>query len=48
MKKQKIEVKKLRIDKDTLLPLGSCQMNEVAGGARTKVIHLPNSHFYHP
>jgi hypothetical protein len=48
MKKQKTEVKKLRIGKETLLPLGSRQMNEVAGGVRTRVIHLQNSHFYHP
>ena len=32
MKKQKTEVKKLRIDKETLLPLESRQMKEVAGG----------------
>jgi hypothetical protein len=32
MKKQKTEVKKLRVDKETLLPLGSHPMKEVAGG----------------
>ena len=32
MKKQKTQVKKLRIGKETLLPLESPQMKEVAGG----------------
>jgi hypothetical protein len=32
MKKQKTLVKKLRIGKETLLPLESRQMEEVAGG----------------
>jgi hypothetical protein len=33
MKKQKLAIKKMRIDKETLLPLGSRQVDEVAGGA---------------
>ena len=40
MKKEKTMVKKLRIDKETLLPLGPRQMDEVAGGTViTRYVH---------
>jgi len=45
MKKQKTEVKKLRIDRETLLPLGSRQMKEVAGGV-TRFDHDTVDTFY--
>ena len=41
MRKQKTGMKQLRIGKETLLPLGSRQMNEVAGG-----LMVPTD-FYH-
>jgi len=49
MKKQKTELKKLRIDKETLLPLGSRQIAELAGGYPiSPVSHLTNTQFVHP
>ena len=47
--KQKAEVKKLRIDKETLLPLlGSRQMHEVVGGYPISPVgHLSNTQFVH-
>jgi hypothetical protein len=48
MKKQKTEVKKLRISKETLLPLGSGQMNEaMAGYPISPVGHLTTTTFVH-
>ena len=48
MKKQRAEVKILRIGKETLLPLRSCKMNEVAGGAgRTAFIHNIHTVVFH-
>jgi hypothetical protein len=48
MKKQKTAVKKLRIGKETLLPLGSRQMNQVAGGtAVTEFAHAAPSEVFH-
>jgi hypothetical protein len=44
MKKQKTELKKLRIDKETMLPLSSRQVEEVAvAGTRTIVLHFTNT-----
>jgi hypothetical protein len=46
--KKKTEVKRLRINKETLLPLGSPQMNEVVGGYPISPVgHLTNTHFIH-
>jgi hypothetical protein len=48
MKKQKTEVTKLRIDKETLLPLKSRQVEEVAvAGTRTIVFHIANTQYFH-
>jgi hypothetical protein len=48
MKKQKTEVKKLRIGKETLLPLGSRRMNQVAAGlSATDFAHAAPSEVYH-
>jgi hypothetical protein len=46
MKKQKTEVRKLRIDKETLLPLGSRPMKEVAGG-ESPWFHYTDTTHYH-
>jgi hypothetical protein len=54
--KRKTEVKKLRIGKETLLRLGSRQINQVAGGAtaltspcfcRTQVVHVVGTKVVH-
>ncbi|HEV3073781.1 MAG TPA: class I lanthipeptide [Thermoanaerobaculia bacterium] len=48
MKKQKTELKKLRIDKETLLPLGSHQIKDLAGGYPiSPVAHLNTTRFIH-
>jgi hypothetical protein len=48
MKKQKTQLKKLRIDKETLLPLGSREIEALAGGYPVSpVSHLTNSKFIH-
>jgi hypothetical protein len=48
MKRQKTEVKMLRISKETLLPLGSRQMNAVAGGRPlSEVLHGPGTVLIH-
>ncbi|HLX09665.1 MAG TPA: class I lanthipeptide [Thermoanaerobaculia bacterium] len=49
MKTQRAVVKKLKIDKETLLPLTSRQMNEVEAGAVavSPVVHLNNSRMIH-
>ena len=44
--KKKTEVKKLRIGKESLLLLGSRQINQVAGGA-TLTSCLCTTHFVH-
>jgi hypothetical protein len=49
MKKQNTELKKLRIDKETLLPLGSRQIEELAGGAQiSPVAHKTTTTIIHP
>ena len=49
MKKQKTELKKLRIGKETLLPLGSRQIEELAGGYPISPVgHLATTTFVHP
>jgi hypothetical protein len=49
MKKQKTELKKLRIDKETLLPLGSRQIEELAGGMPISPVgHLATTTFVPP
>jgi hypothetical protein len=48
MKKQMTEVKKLRIGKETLLPLGSRPMNKVAAGLSvTDFEHAAPSEVFH-
>jgi hypothetical protein len=48
MKKQKTELKKLRIDKETLLPLGSHQIEQLAGGYPISPVgHLATTKFIH-
>ena len=51
MKKQKLAIKKMRINKETLLPLGSHQVVEVAGGATrpcpTFVFHYSVTGYLH-
>ncbi len=48
MKKQKTPLKKLRITKETLLPLGSGQIEELAGGyPASPVFHLTGTAIIH-
>jgi hypothetical protein len=48
MKKQKTELKKLRIDKETLLPLGSHQIEDLAAGVPISPVgHLGTTTFIH-
>lgn len=49
MKKQKTELKKLRIAKETLFPLGSRQIEDLAGGAQiSPVAHVTTTSIIHP
>jgi hypothetical protein len=49
MKKQQTESKKLKIDKETLLPLGSRQIEELAGAYPISPVgHLATTTFVHP
>jgi len=49
MKKQKTELRKLRIDKETLLPLGSRQIEELAGGYPVSPVgHASTTLLVHP
>ncbi len=49
MKKQASELKKLRITKETLLPLGSRQIEELAGGYPISPVgHSGNTVLMHP
>ncbi len=49
MKKQKTEMKRLRIAKETLLPLGSREIEGLAVGYPiSPVSHMTNTVFVHP
>jgi hypothetical protein len=48
MKKQRTELKKLKIDRETLLPLGSRQIEKLAGGVPISPVgHLSTTSIIH-